>query len=62
MNLNIMKNQMQKDFFAKFYNQILVTKLFLENSLKKVVFNYFSEFAKIKIDHLDKYIKYLTKL
>jgi len=32
-----------KDFFAKFKNQILVTKLFLENSLKKVVLNYFRE-------------------
>ena len=32
-----------KDFFAKFTNQILVAKLFLDNSLKKVVLNYFSE-------------------
>ena len=35
-----------KDFFEKFNNQILVAKLFLENSLKNVVINYFFEINK----------------
>lgn len=45
-----------KDFFEKFHNQILVTKLFSEDFLKKVVVNYFIEtnrtfeFINIKIN------------
>ena len=35
-----------KVFFEKFKNQILVAKLFLENSLKNVVINYFYEINK----------------
>ena len=35
-----------KDFFEKFNNQILVSKLFSENSLKNVIINYFFEINK----------------